>query len=59
VDDGNNINVTFPRTLHALGIPTADLIKSDTPFFGIVLTKGEYPIWHLFMLATFNAPGNY
>jgi hypothetical protein len=43
VDGGSNINVTFPRTIQALGIPTTDLIKSNTPFFSIVLTQREYP----------------
>jgi hypothetical protein len=32
VDGGSSINVTYPRTLQALGIPTTDLIQSDTPF---------------------------
>jgi hypothetical protein len=55
----SSINVTFPRTLQALGISTADLIQLDTPFFGIVPTKGEYPLGHLFMPVTFDAPDNY
>jgi hypothetical protein len=38
VDGGSNINVTFPRTLQALGVAIDDLTESDTPFFGIVLT---------------------
>lgn len=59
VDGDNSINVTFPRTLQALGIPTADLIQSDTTFFGIVPTEEEYPLGHLFMLVTFGTPDNY
>jgi hypothetical protein len=43
VDGGSSINVTFPWTLQALGIAIDDLTKSDTPFFGIVPPKGEYP----------------
>ena len=32
VDGGSSINVTFPRTLQALGVSIADLTLSDTPF---------------------------
>jgi hypothetical protein len=32
VDGGSGINVTFPRTLQALGVSIADLTQSDTPF---------------------------
>jgi hypothetical protein len=59
VDGGSSINVTFPRTLQALGIPTTELTRSDTPFFGIVPTEGEYPLGHLYMPVTFGAPDNY
>jgi hypothetical protein len=48
----------LPRTPQALGIPTIDLIQSNTPFFGIVSTEGEYPLGHLFMLASFGASNN-
>jgi hypothetical protein len=44
VDGGSSINVTFPRTLQALGVTIEDLTKSDTPFFGIMLTEGECPL---------------
>jgi hypothetical protein len=44
VDGGSSINVTIPRTLQALGIPTTGLIKSDTTFFSIVSTEGEYSL---------------
>jgi hypothetical protein len=30
VDGGSSINVTFPRTLQALGVIIADLTQSDT-----------------------------
>jgi hypothetical protein len=40
VDVGISINVTFPRTLLALGVALKDLTESDTPFFGIVPTEG-------------------
>jgi hypothetical protein len=59
VDSGSNINVTFPRTLQALGVSIADLIQSDTPFFGIVSIEGEYLLGHLYMSVTFGAPENY
>jgi hypothetical protein len=59
VDGNNNINVTFARTLQALGILTTDLIEMYTPFFGIVPTKGEYSLEHLFMPFTFDALENY
>jgi hypothetical protein len=39
LDGVGSINVTLPRTLQALGIPTADLIQSNTPFFGIIPDK--------------------
>jgi hypothetical protein len=42
VDGGSSINVTFPRTLQALGVAVEDLTESDTPFFGIVPIEGEY-----------------
>jgi hypothetical protein len=42
-----------------LGISIVDLIESDTPFFGLVPTEGEYPLGHLFMLVTFGALDNY
>jgi hypothetical protein len=45
--------------LQVLGILTTNLIKSDTPFFIIVPTEGEYPLGHLFMSVTFGAPDNY
>jgi hypothetical protein len=40
VDGGSSINVTFPRTLLALGVALKDLTESDTPFYGIVPTEG-------------------
>lgn len=49
VDGGSSINVTFPRTLLALGVALKDLTESDTPFFGIVPTEGEYPLGHIYM----------
>jgi hypothetical protein len=59
VDGGSNINVTFPRTLQGLGVPLKELHESDTPFFGIVLTEGEYPLGHIYMPVTFGTPENY
>jgi hypothetical protein len=59
VDGGSSINVTFPRTLLALGIALKDLTESDTPFFGIVRIEGEYPLGHIYMPITFGTPENY
>jgi hypothetical protein len=58
-DGGSSINITFPRTFWASGIPTDNLVESNTPFFGIVRTEGEYVLGHLFMSVTFGAPDNY
>jgi hypothetical protein len=35
------------------------LTESDTPFFGIVSTEGEYPLGHIHMPVTFGTPENY
>jgi hypothetical protein len=59
VEGESSINVTFPQTLRALGVALKDLIESDTPFFGIVPTKGEYPLGHIYMPVTFGTPENY
>jgi hypothetical protein len=59
VDRESSINVTFPRTLLALGVALKDLTKSDTPFFGIMPTKREYPLGHIYMPITFGTPENY
>jgi hypothetical protein len=50
---GSSINVTFSRTLRALGVTIEDLTKSDTPFFGIVPTKKEYSLGHIYLFVTF------
>jgi hypothetical protein len=59
VDRGSSINVTFPRTLQGLGVALKELHESDTPFFGIVSTEGEYPLGHIYMPVTFGTPENY
>jgi hypothetical protein len=59
VDGGSSINVTFPRTLQGLGIALKELHESDTPFFGIVPTEGEYPLGHIYMPVTFGTLENY
>jgi hypothetical protein len=56
VDGGSSINVTFPRTLLGLGVALKELHESDTPFFGIVPTEGEYLLGHV---VTFGTPENY
>jgi hypothetical protein len=58
VDGGSNINVTFPWTLLGLGVALKELHESDTPFFGIVSTKGEYPLGHIYMPVTFGTPSS-
>ena len=40
----SSINVTFPRTLQALGIPLTVLYESDSPFFDIFSIDEEYPL---------------
>jgi hypothetical protein len=42
-----------------LGVALKDLTESNTPFFVIVPTKGEYPLEHIYMLVTFGTPENY
>jgi hypothetical protein len=59
VDGGSSINVTFPRTLLGLGVALKELHESDTPFFVIATTEGEYPLGHIYMPATFRTPENY
>jgi hypothetical protein len=59
VDGGSSINVTFPRTLLGLGVALKELHESDTPFFGIVPTEGEYPLGHIYMPVTFATLENY
>jgi hypothetical protein len=48
-----------PRHSKAWKSPLKELHESDTPFFGIVPTKGEYPLGHIYMLVTFGTPENY
>jgi hypothetical protein len=57
LDGGSSINITFPRTLLALGVALKDLTESDTPFFGIMPTKGEYTLGHIYV--TFGTLENY
>jgi hypothetical protein len=59
MDGGSSINVTFPRTLEALGVALKDLTESDTPFFDIVPTEGEYPLGHIYLSVTFGTLENY
>jgi hypothetical protein len=59
VDRGSSINVTFPRTFLSLGVALKELHESDTPFFCIVPTEGEYPLGHIYMSVTFETPENY
>jgi hypothetical protein len=59
VDGGSSINVTFPRTLLGLGVALKELHESDTPFFSIVPTEGEYLLGHIYMPVTFGTPENY
>jgi hypothetical protein len=59
VDEGSSINITFPRTPLGLGVALEELHESDTPFFGIVSTEGEYPLGHIYMHVTFGTLENY
>jgi hypothetical protein len=59
VDGGSSINVIFPRTLQGLGVHLKELHESDTPFFGIMPTEGEYPLGHIYMPVTFGTRENY
>jgi hypothetical protein len=58
VDGGSSINFTFPRTLQALGVAVEDLTESDTPFFGIMPTEGEYLLGHINLFITFGTLEN-
>jgi hypothetical protein len=42
-----------------LGVTLKELHELDTPFFGIVLTEGEYPLGHIYIPVTFGTPENY
>jgi hypothetical protein len=42
-----------------LGVALKDLTESDTPFFGIVPTEGEYPLGHIYMPITIGTLENY
>jgi hypothetical protein len=42
-----------------LGVHLKELHESDTPFFDIVPTEGEYPLGHIYMPVTFGTPENY
>jgi hypothetical protein len=59
VDGGSSINVTFPRTLQALGVALKDLTDSYTSFFSIMPTEAEYPLGHIYLSVTFRALENY
>jgi hypothetical protein len=49
----------LPRTLQGLGVTLKEFHESDTLFFGIVPTEGEYPLGHIYMLVTFGTLENY
>jgi hypothetical protein len=49
----------LPPDTQGLGAHLKELHKSDTPFFGIVPTEGEYPLGHIYMPVTFGTPENY
>jgi hypothetical protein len=59
VDGGSSINTPSPGRFKALGVPLKELHESDTPFFGIVPTEGEFPLGHIYMPVTFGTPENY
>ena len=45
--------------LQALRVTVEDLTESDTPFFGIVPTEGEYPLGHIYLSIPFETLENY
>jgi hypothetical protein len=47
VDGGNNINVSFTRTLQALGVSITDLTQSDTPSLASCLPRESTARAHL------------
>jgi hypothetical protein len=49
----------LPPDAPGLGVALKDLTESDTPFFGIVPTEGEYPLGHIYMPVTFGTLENY
>lgn len=51
--------MVFPRALQEMGIPLSDLKRSDTPFFGIVLGVGEYPLGHIYLPVAFGTAENF
>jgi hypothetical protein len=59
MDRGNSINITFLQTLKALGISITELHESDTPFFSIIPTEGEYHIGHTSLPVSFGTLNNY
>jgi hypothetical protein len=58
LDEGNIINVTFPRTLLALGILNVDLTQSTLHSSASYRLRRD-PLGHLFMPVTFGTPNNY
>jgi hypothetical protein len=59
MDGGSSINIKFPWTLEALGISVTDLNETNTPFFGIVMIKGEYPLGNTSLPMMFGTSNNY
>ena len=59
IDGGASINILFPKTLLCLGIPLSSLQTSDSPFFGIMLGDGEYPLGHITLPITFGTPEDF
>jgi hypothetical protein len=49
----------LPPDTPRLGVHLKEIHESDTPFFGIVPTEGEYPLGHIYMPVTFGTPENY
>jgi hypothetical protein len=49
----------LPSDASRLGVPLKELHESDTPFFGIVPTEGEYPLRHIYMPVIFGTPEKY
>ena len=59
VDGGSSLNIMFPKTLTAQGINIEQLEPLDTPFFGILPSRGSKPLGHIYLSVTFSTKKNF
>jgi hypothetical protein len=57
--DGEAASMSPSPDTPRLGVALKELHESDTPFFDIVPTEGEYPLGHIYMPITFGTLENY